>query len=82
MSTNNFNYSEAFCDAVDILISKRLEGQSYDITKVCTITDDSQKRLGKYIVQEDNVKYEVYSIKLFFAQFRSLMEIILCKKQF
>ena len=67
MSTNNFNYSEAFCDAVDILISKRLEGQSYDITKVCTITDDSQKRLGKYIVQEDNVKYEVYSINTTFA---------------
>ena len=67
MSTNNFNYSEAFCDAVDILISKRLEGQSYDITKVCTITDDSQKRLGKYIVQEDNVKYEVYSINTTFT---------------
>jgi len=26
MGTNNFNYGEAFCDAVDMLISKRLEG--------------------------------------------------------
>lgn len=67
MGTNNFNYGEAFCDAVDMLISKRLEGQSYDVTKVCTITDDSQKRLGKYIVQEDSIKYEVYSINTSFS---------------
>jgi hypothetical protein len=67
MGTNNFNYGEAFCDAVDMLISRRLEGQSYDVTKVCTIIDDSQKRLGKYIVQEDSIKYEVYSINTFFS---------------
>ncbi len=62
MSKEYFNYSETFCDAVDIIVSEKLKQLEYDITKVCTIIDDTYKKLGKYTVQEDSIKFEAYSI--------------------
>lgn len=62
MSKEYFNYSETFCDAVDIIVSEKLKQLEYDITKVCTIIDDTYKKLGKYTVREDSIKFEAYSI--------------------
>jgi hypothetical protein len=50
---SNVDYGEIFCDAVDAIVSKKLEELKYDITKVCTIIDDSFKKIGKYIVKEE-----------------------------
>lgn len=61
MPKDYFNFNETFCDAVDIIVSEKLKQLSYDITKVCIITDDTHKKLGKYTVKEDVINYDAYS---------------------
>ena len=58
MSTD---YSEIFCTAVDEIVSKRLENLEYDITKTCTIIDDSNKKTGKYRVSSGAAKFDAYA---------------------
>ena len=59
MSTD---YSEIFCTAVDEIVSKRLENLEYDITKTCTIIDDSNKKTGKYRVLSGAAKFDAYAV--------------------
>ena len=55
------NYAENICVAIDQIVTSRLEGLSYDITKLCTIVDDSEKNNGKYIVTDGSTKFDAYS---------------------
>jgi hypothetical protein len=41
MSEDRFDYGETLCEAIDTIISKKLEGLSYDITKTCVVIDDT-----------------------------------------
>lgn len=59
MSTD---YSEIFCTAVDEIVSKRLENLEYDITKTCTVIDDSNKKTGKYRVSSGAAKFDAYAV--------------------
>jgi hypothetical protein len=59
MSTD---YSEIFCTAVDEIVSKKLENLEYDVTKVCTVIDDSDKKMGKYRVSSGAVKFDAYAV--------------------
>jgi hypothetical protein len=61
MSEDRFNYGEAICEAIDTIISKKLEGLSYDITKTCIIIDDTHKKYGQYTVADGALKFEAYS---------------------
>lgn len=61
MSTENINYGETFCDAIDIIVSQKLKQLGYDVTKACTIVDNTYGSLGRYTVQEETIKYEAYS---------------------
>lgn len=75
MSTNN-NYGEILCTAIDEIISKRFEDLSYDISKVCTIVDDSSRKSGKYVVSDGAVRFEAYSSDTELAQGNSVMVTI------
>lgn len=55
------NYGEILCTAVDEIVTARLQGLSYDITKLCTIVDDSQSYQGKYVVSDGTARYEAYT---------------------
>lgn len=55
------NYAENICVAIDQIVTSRLEGLSYDITKLCTIVDDNEKNNGKYIVTDGSTKFDAYS---------------------
>lgn len=55
------NLGEVLCEAVDTIVSKRLENLKYDITKFCTIIDNTENKLGKYVVQEEILQYDAYS---------------------
>lgn len=38
---NMADYGEIICKAVDEIVTSKLQGLQYDITKLCTIVDDS-----------------------------------------
>ena len=76
MNKDHFNYSETFCDAVDIIVSEKLKQLSYDVTKICTIVDNVHKALGKYTVQEETIKYDAYSTNTEFAIGDTVMVLI------
>jgi hypothetical protein len=37
------NIGEILCEAVDTIVSKRLEGLNYNVTQTCIIVNDSYK---------------------------------------
>ena len=47
--------------AVDILVERRLENVNFDRTIICTITDDSDKKNGCYIVSDGTIKFKAYA---------------------
>lgn len=55
------DYGEILCTAVDEIVSTRLQGLSYDITKMCTIVDDTYSYQGKYKVSDGTAKYDAFS---------------------
>lgn len=61
MSDNHIDYLEQLFQGVDILIERKLKDVSYDTTIVCTITDDSDSKNGKYQVTDGTIRFDVYS---------------------
>lgn len=57
----NQDYGELFCQAIDEIVKKRLEGISYDSTILCTIVDDSKRDKGIYTVSNGSAKFEAIS---------------------
>ena len=57
----NQDYGELFCQAVDEIVKKRLEGISYDSTILCTVVDDSKRDKGIYTVSNGSAKFEAIS---------------------
>lgn len=57
----NQDYGELFCQAVDEIVKKRLEGISYDSTILCTIIDDSKRDKGIYTVSNGSAKFDAIS---------------------
>lgn len=56
------NYGEQICRSMEIIVAKRLEGLHYDRTVVCTITDDTLSKEGKYTVcYADTNNFTAYS---------------------
>ena len=55
------DFMESLFQSVDILVHKRLEDVSYDSTIVCTITDTSDSKNGKYRVTNGSMTYFAYS---------------------
>lgn len=55
------DYGEVICKAVDTIVTSKLRNVNYDVTKVCQIIDNSQKKIGKYIVQENLIQYTAFS---------------------
>lgn len=57
----SIDYGEIICQAVDTIVSERLNGISYDTTILCTIEDDSRREDGVYIVSNGSTKFEAYT---------------------
>ena len=55
------DYGEILCTAVDEIVTTRLAGLSYDLTKLCTIVDDSYAYQGKYVVSDGTARYEAFT---------------------
>lgn len=57
----SLDYGEIICKAVDEIVSTRLQGLAYDITKLCTIVDDSNSYQGRYVVSDGTARYEAFT---------------------
>lgn len=57
----SLDYNEIICQAVDTIVSKRLEEVKFDQTILCTIIDNSKKSQGVYTVSNGSVSFEAYS---------------------
>ena len=55
------DYGEVLCTAVDEIVSARMQGLKYDITKLCTIVDDTNSYQGKYVVSDGTARYEAFT---------------------
>lgn len=55
------DYGEILCTAIDEIVSARLQGLSYDITKQCTVKDDSRAHQGRYVVSDGGSRFEAFS---------------------
>ena len=55
------DYADIICQAVDEIVSKRLEGINYDNTITCTITNDTNAKKGEYIVSDGSMGFVAYS---------------------
>ena len=53
--------AENLFQAIDTIVSKRIENLPYNTTKVCIIIDDTHKDIGLYRVSDGSTKFNVYS---------------------
>ena len=61
MGEDKVDYSEIICEAVDTIVSKKIENLGFDITKTCRVIDDTYKRQGRYTVTDNSINFEAYS---------------------
>ena len=55
------DYNDIICQAIDTIVSKRIEGLEYDKTITATIVDDSDAMNGHYIVNDGSINFDAYS---------------------
>lgn len=55
------DYGEKICQAIDEIVTAKLQGLAYDITKLCTIVDDTYSYQGKYTVSDGTARYDAYT---------------------
>ena len=55
----SFNIEEFF-NSIDVIIEQRLADLSYDTTVIATITDDSDKERGHYVVTDGTIRFDAY----------------------
>lgn len=54
------DYAEQILSAVDIVVQSALKDIKRDQSASCIIIDDSDRKNGRYVVQEGSVKYDAY----------------------
>lgn len=54
------NYSEILCTAIDEIVTQKLQGVNFDITKLCTIVNADEAHAGKYMVSDGAIKFDAY----------------------
>jgi hypothetical protein len=52
---------ESIFGAIDVIVSNRLDGISYDTTMICTIVDDSDKERSHYVVTDGSIRFDAYT---------------------
>lgn len=58
---SNKDYAEIICQAVDEIVSKKIEGIKFDKTINCIIVDNKEAQQGRYKVSDGSAKFYAYS---------------------
>lgn len=56
------DYADIICQAVDEIVTKRLESINYDNTITCSIVDIKDAKTGAYIVTDGSTNFTAYSL--------------------
>lgn len=56
------DYADIICQAVDEIVTKRLESINYDNTITCSIVDIKDAKAGAYIVTDGSTNFTAYSL--------------------
>lgn len=59
MSQNNI--TENLFGAIDVIVAQKIKGLQFDLTKICTITDNNKAQNGAYTVTDGSITFEAYS---------------------
>ena len=70
------NYNEIICTAIDEIVTARIKDIQCDITKQCSIIDDSYSYEGKYIVSDGGAKFEAFSTDTSFRKGNNVLVTI------
>lgn len=70
------NYNEIICTAIDEIVTARVKDIQCDITKQCSIIDDSYSYEGKYIVSDGGAKFEAFSTDTSFRKGNNVLVTI------
>lgn len=54
-------YNELLCQAINTIVAANLNELKFDKTIVCTITDISERKNGKYIATDGSITFEAFS---------------------
>lgn len=55
------DYNDILCQAIDTIVSKKIENLDYDKTIICDIVDASDASNGHYIVNDGSISFDAYS---------------------
>lgn len=55
------DYNDILCQAIDTIVSKKIENLNYDKTIICDIVDASDASNGHYIVNDGSISFDAYS---------------------
>ena len=70
------NYNEIICTAIDEIVMARIKDIQCDITKQCSIIDDSYSYEGKYVVSDGGAKFEAFSTDTSFRKGNNVLVTI------
>ena len=56
------DYADIICQAVDEIVSKRLESINYDNTITCSVVDITNAKEGSYTVTDGSINFTAYSV--------------------
>ena len=72
----SIDYGEIVCTAIDEIVTAKLQGLQYDITKLCTIIDDTYSYQGRYTVSDGTARYEAFSDNTSFKNGNNVLVVI------
>lgn len=55
------DYNEILLEAIDTIVLQRISEVNFDKTIVCTITDDTDRANGHYVVTDGSIKFDAYA---------------------
>lgn len=72
----SIDYGEIVCTAIDEIVTAKLQGLQYDITKLCTVIDDTYSYQGRYTVSDGTARYEAFSENTGFKNGNNVLVVI------
>ena len=61
------DYNEILLEAIDTIVLQRISEVNFDKTIVCTITDDTDRANGHYVVTDGSIQFDAYAENTYYT---------------